>query len=75
MIETIRTERELLDICRECARAELGEAASDAQVDARATEPYEGPPPRAGQSESAEARRIRKANTRLAEKNYDKWIA
>jgi len=75
MLETIRGERELLDICRECARAELGEDATDAQIEVRATELYEGPPTRADQTESAEARRIREANTRLAEENYDKWLA
>ena len=75
MLETIRVERELLDICRECARAELGKDATDAQVKARATEMYEGPPPRADQTESAEARRIREANTRLAKENYKKWLA
>jgi hypothetical protein len=75
MIETIRAERELLDICRECARAELGDGATDAQIKARATELYEGPPPRANQAESAEARRIREANTRLARRNYDRWLA
>ena len=72
-IRTITLERELLDVFRKSARSRLGPSATEAEVEALATRLYEGPPPRFHETE--EERHVREANTRLARRNYRRYLA
>ena len=72
-INTIEAERLLVDEFRKGARERLGPDATDAEIEAKALQLYEGPPPRDDIEETDEQRQRREENTQMARENYRRW--